>query len=43
MEYDIEINAKEGSIFKLEKEAFLNSSNNNTTSNNRHQKVPNKV
>ncbi|EGS9999799.1 cell surface protein [Clostridium perfringens] len=51
IEYDIEINAKDGSIFKLEKEALLNPSetttNNNTnntiTSNNNAQKAPNKV
>lgn len=44
IEYDIEINAKDGSIFKLEKEALLNSSNTNTTtSNNSPQKAPNKV
>ncbi|WP_415331605.1 hypothetical protein [Clostridium perfringens] len=42
MEYYIEINAKDGSIFKLEKEALLNSSNT-TTSNNSPQKSPNKV
>lgn len=42
MEYDIEINAKDGSIFKLEKEALINSSNT-TISNNRPQKAPNKV
>ncbi|EDT70601.1 cell surface protein [Clostridium perfringens D str. JGS1721] len=49
IEYDIEINAKDGSIFKLEKEALLNSSEtttnttNNITSNNDTQKAPNKV
>lgn len=48
IEYDIEINAKDGSVFKLEKEALLNPSetnnNNNTmTSNNNAQKAPNKV
>lgn len=42
IEYDIEINAKDGSVFKLEKEALLNN-NNNTISNNSSQKVPNKV
>lgn len=42
MEYDIEINAKDGSIFKLEKEALINSSNT-TISNNSPQKAPNKV
>ncbi len=43
IEYDIEINAKDGSIFKLEKEVLLNPSNNNTNSNNAAQKTPNKV
>lgn len=43
IEYDIEINAKDGSIFKLEKESLLNFSNNTTTSNNSPQKAPNKV
>lgn len=42
IEYDIEINAKDGSIFKLEKEVLLNPSNN-TNSNNTAQKTPNKV
>ncbi len=41
IEYDIEVNAKDGSIFKLEKEALL--INNNTVSNNTSQKAPNKV
>ncbi len=45
IEYDIEINAKDGSIFKLEKEALLKpfQTNNNTNSNNTAQKTPNKV
>lgn len=51
IEYDIEINAKDGSVFKLEKEALLNPSETNTntttnntmTSNNNAQKAPNKV
>lgn len=42
IEYDIEVNAKDGSIFKLEKEALLNN-NNNPISNNSSQKAPNKV
>ncbi|WP_415288051.1 PepSY domain-containing protein [Clostridium perfringens] len=41
IEYDIEVNAKDGSIFKLEKEALL--INNNTVSSNTSQKAPNKV
>lgn len=43
MEYDIEINAKDGSIFKLEKEALLNNNITTTISNNSSQKAPNKV
>lgn len=41
IEYDIEINAKDGSIFKLEKEALLNPSENTNTNNNNNTNTTN--